>query len=300
LSGLDADVVHTLQVSGKGDRLGSVTIDPWTPRDETVTLPRVWAVTGVVRDQAGRPVADAHVMRRLPDNSWKGVSRTDEQGRFRMTGLPEGDAVLRAMTPGLGLQWDPSETQGDVRVPAGTKDVVVTVDLKLDLVVRVENPADLGQRATGATLRVRREGQTFTLSPQGGPTDGYLWRGLEPKDECTVWIVGSQGPQGTYSVYATGLKPGADVRLRATPGRSILVRLKVPAGANNVQVSAELDGLGVRGEARPDGSYEFRGIPDGTSWKVTGHARVSEDSPSLWGETTASPGATVELELKPE
>jgi protocatechuate 3,4-dioxygenase beta subunit len=300
LSGLDADVVHTLQVSGKGDHLGSVTIDPWTPRDETVTLPRVWAVTGVVRDQAGRPVADARVMRRLPDNSWKGVGRTDEQGRFRMTGLPEGDAVLRAMIPGLGLHRDPNETKGDVRVPAGTNDVVVTVDLGLDLVVRVENLADLGQRAPGATLRVRREGQTLTLSPQGAPTDGYLWRGLETNDECTVWIVGSQGPQGTYSVYATGLKPGADVRLRATPGRSILVRLKVPAGASNVQVSAELDGLAVGGEVRPDGSYEIRGIPDGTSWKVTGHARVSEDSPYLWGRATASPGATVELELKPE
>jgi len=298
LSGLGADVVYTLQVAGKGDDLGSATIDPWTPRDESVTLPRVWLVSGVVRDQAGRPIANAHVMRNVTDGGWSGAGTADEQGRFRVTGLPPGDVALRAMVP--GLTFDLSDATGEVRVRAGARDVVITVDLGLDLVVRVENPADLGPNVTGATLVVRRGAQTIRLSPQGDPTAGYRFRGLQSSDVGTFWIAAQGDPQGTYSVYAPGLRPGADVRVRAAQGRSITVKLKVPAGAGNVHVSAELDGLGVGGEARPDGSYEIRGIPDGTSWTVTGSATPSDRSASLTGQATASAGATVEIELKPQ
>jgi hypothetical protein len=296
LSGLDADVVYTLQVAGKGEDLGPATIDPWTPRDEIVTLPRVWVVAGVVRDQAGRPVANAHVMRKVTDGGWNGTG-SDEQGRFRMTGLPEGDIVLRAMVS--GLPFDHNDTTGEVRVRAGTKDVVITIDLGLDLVVRVENPGDLGPHMPGASLVVRRGAQTIGLSPQGDPTTGYRFRGLQSGDVGTFWIPAQGGQQGTHSVYAPGLRPGADVRVRAMPGRSITVRLKVPAGAENVGVSANLDGLGVGGEARPDGSYEIRGIPDGTSWTVTGYAKPPDSSAWLTGQATASAGATVEIELKP-
>jgi hypothetical protein len=296
LSGLDADVVYTLEVSGKGEDLGSVTIDPWKPRDETVTLPRVWVVAGVVRDQAGRPVTNAHVMRKMSEGAWAGTD-SDEQGRFRMTGLPEGDVVLRAMVP--GLPFDHNDTTGEVRVPAGTKGVVIALDLGLDLVVRVENLSDLGPNTPGAFLVVRRGGQTVHLLPQDAPTTGYRFRGLALGDVGTFWIP-VQGVEGTHSVYAPGLRPGADVRVRAMPGRSIIVRMQVPAGADNVNVSATLDGHGVGGEARPDGSYEIRGIPPGTTWTVKGHARSSGGSIWLTGEATAVAGATVEIELKPQ
>ena len=297
LSGLDSGVVHALEVSGKGDALGSVAMDPWTPRDEIVTLPRVRVVTGLVRDQAGRPVADARVLRRKSGDNWMGTV-TDEQGRFRMSDVPTGDVVLRARVP--GLTWDPRDTTGDVRVPAATTDVVLTVDVRLELVVRVENPGDLGPHPHWATLFVRRGEETFGTSSQGTPTAEFHFVGLESGDDCTFWTSGSQGPQGTYSVFATGLKPGADVRLRATPGRSISVRLKVPPGVDrdDLAVNAELDGLVVGFEAPTDGSFQFRGMPDGTTWTLTGYGHSSDGSTRLTGQATAAAGATVEIELK--
>ena len=213
-----------------------------------------------------------------------------------MTGLLGGDVVLRAMLQ--GLPFDHNDTTGEVRVRAGATDVVLLIDLGLDLVVRVENPDDLGPNLPGAMLVVRRGEQTVQLHAQGALTTGYRFRGLASGDVGTFWIA-VQGREGTHSVYAPGLRPGADVSVRATPARSITVRMKVPAGAVKVNVNANLDGLGVGGVARPDGSYEIRGIPANTSWKVTGHARSSDGSTWLTGEATASAGETVELELNP-
>ena len=42
LNGLDADVVHTLQVTAKGEDLGSVTIDPWTPATTAIRRVDRW------------------------------------------------------------------------------------------------------------------------------------------------------------------------------------------------------------------------------------------------------------------
>jgi hypothetical protein len=211
-----------------------------------------------------------------------------------MTGLPQDDVVLRARVP--GIPFDEAGATGQVRVTAGTRNVVITIDPGLDLVVHVENPRDLGSRLPGASLLVRRGAQTIQLYSDGEPTTGYRFRGLASGDVGTFWIL-SEG--GTHSVHAPGLKPGADVRVRPIAGRSITVRLKGSAGASSVRVSADHEGLGVGGQVRSDGSYEIRGLPEGTSWTITGEALSSDGSTRLTGRATAVAGGTVELELKP-
>jgi 5-hydroxyisourate hydrolase-like protein (transthyretin family) len=297
LSGIDADVTYTLHVAAKSEDLSPVTLDSWTPRDETVTLPRVWIVSGVVRDQAGRPVANAEVMRRVGDDGWNGIG-TDEQGRFKLTGLPQGNVVLRAKVQ--GLRRVDGDTTGDVTVPAGTKDIVLTVDLGLELTVRVDNLAAQGRVSIPGTLLVHRDGQVMHLLAQGAGSGSYRFQGLQTGDECAFWIhVG--GTLGARTAYATGLKPGADVQVSAAEGRSITGMLKMPAGSGNVRVGASTpEGFGVGAQVNPDGTFEIRGLPEGITWTVAGTARSPDGSTWLTGQATVSAGATVEIELKPQ
>jgi hypothetical protein len=198
-----------------------------------------------------------------------------------------------------GGHFDLTDGAGEVRVLAGAKDVVLTLDLGLELTVRVENLGVQGPATPAGTLLVRRGERRLQLSPQGSGSDAYRFLGLRPGDDCTFWIP-AQGPQGDRCVYAPGLRPGGEVTVRAVPSRSITGRLKVPAGAQNLQVSASTDdGPGTGGTVKPDGSFEIRGIPEGTTWTVHGHAQSADGASWFMGQATAAAGASVEIELKP-
>jgi hypothetical protein len=63
------------------------------------------AMTGRVRDSAGAPLADVSV--RLSRDTTTIVARTDNQGRFRFTGLVDGDYMLSALRVGFSPVAEP-------------------------------------------------------------------------------------------------------------------------------------------------------------------------------------------------
>ncbi len=75
---------------------------------EAIELERAGAVEGEVVDDRGDPVAGAKVAKDevpeyLPVGPLPpGVVATDENGEFRLAGLPEGDLTLEAYAPGIG------------------------------------------------------------------------------------------------------------------------------------------------------------------------------------------------------
>lgn len=96
-----------------------------TPRIE---LAREAVVEGDVVDDTGRPVAGARVaLDRVPVVLAEGappprMARTDERGRFRLGGLPEGALVLEAYAADVGrgqvenVRGDRGRTTGNVRI----------------------------------------------------------------------------------------------------------------------------------------------------------------------------------------
>jgi hypothetical protein len=290
---LDPEATWALDVSGSGDDLGRVTIDPWIPRDGTVVLPRTFSVEGVVHDVAGRPVPGVLVMQEVGVNGETG-HRTDGEGRFRITGLAGDDVVLRAALPGHAR--DRAAGSGGVRVPAGATDVVLILDVGLEIVVRVDNPERFPMAQVVARLLVQREGRTLTLDVAGSASAPFRFRGLRPGDDCTFWIAAQGGSD--HAIHVPGLKPGADVLARARPGRSITGRLEVPAGATSLGLGAEHAGLRAWGQVNEDGTFEIRGLPEGTTWVVRGVARSADASTFYMGEVTAKAGDEIQMELK--
>lgn len=87
---------------------------------ERLVLHDAAAVTGVLRDREGRPVADTVVRahfertRSLPDMIVD--ARTDAAGRFTLSKVPLGNVRLTAVVPGQGRAVTLHHVQGDARV----------------------------------------------------------------------------------------------------------------------------------------------------------------------------------------
>jgi len=125
----DYDVTATAGFSGRSDppgfetRLAGVVAGT---TDLRITLARPAPIAGVVRDDAGRPVADAHVC--MPRFGEEQISegRTDEAGRFRIwaaAGAPTTLSIVRAEDFGAGLdRWTKLEN-----VLPGTDDLEITL-----------------------------------------------------------------------------------------------------------------------------------------------------------------------------
>ncbi len=294
LPDLDPDATYSLTLTPPRNRTDLLTppvVKDWRPRDDVFVLERGYVVKGVVRDQTGRPVANASVMRKEGENSWRGGAQTAEDGTFTLAQVPAGQATVAVqVADGMMIRWPDGGLLAQTTVVAGSENVVLTVDLGLALTVVVENPsADRWLQA-----RLTREG----AGPGGGTANAMLrdatarFRGLRSDETYTLSI----GPTSDGSVvYQTGVRAGGDLRVRLAPGKTVTVRVVAPAGAQNVGVSVEGPGFSAPGRAGPDGRVEIRGVPDGT-WKVRVNAQVGSD---WWsGEATVSAGSSVDVEVK--
>lgn len=94
-------------------------------QEQDIVLPAAVVLAGVVRDGAGRPVADARVTcGRYLEMDWQ-ETRSAADGRYELSGLPLPAASVRASAKGVGkderelatragerLEWDPVLTEG--------------------------------------------------------------------------------------------------------------------------------------------------------------------------------------------
>jgi len=158
-----------------------------------LTLPRGAVLRGTVADLAGRPVAGARVAlasdrlhQGAPtdpqlDHAVPSTATTDDDGAFRIEGLPPGPAVLAIEARGHATRLLP-----DLEIPDGTLDLgTLSLAPEALLAGRVSDPD--GAPVAGATVTLHRQIRKgdravsdYVLSP---PTDGagrFRLDGLEP------------------------------------------------------------------------------------------------------------------------
>lgn len=295
LSGLAKGVTYRMSVSAT-DALQHEE-EAWTPADVTIRLERAYTISGVVRDGAGKPVPGANVQCSKDKQAWSGTQAGDD-GRFSCGGLTAGEYYVKARIGWGSEPADGAAAEKDTqRVPAGAKDVVLTVDAGLELVVKIENwPAD-GPTWHNPQLSVEgTRPRNLGWSNEQIDSEGKVrFRGLRDSETYRLWI---PPIAGGLSCVATGLRAGgAEVRVRLTPGKSITGRINAPAGASglNVSASAEGGGYGVSGTIEADGRYRIEGLPEG-SYAVYAHAQV--EKAQWYANGKAAAGGTLDLDLK--
>ncbi len=216
-----------------------------------------WAATssirGVVVTPDGEPVARADVRADREGRSRAAAggdlapwvsSTTDDEGRFALDGLDDGDYTVVARAEGWGATGEPG-------VSAGTRDLVLRLARESVLVGTVR---DAHGPVPAATLVVeRRDGplmRTVVATASTFDADGrYEVHGLPPGDYVVTGVAQGYAPSSEVLVYLTPDRPTeADVLLRA--GGTI--RGRVTSGEHGspiVGARASLEGrLGGGGE----------------------------------------------------
>lgn len=300
--GLNPEALYSLQVQVPPRRmdLKGATRQGWRPSDTEVRLEAGFFVSGVVRDTQGKPVSGATVMHKLAEQNWGGEG-TQQDGTFRIVGLSAGTVTLKARPPSSNWSADDESSGAEVTVPVGTMDIVLVVDRGLELVVRVLGLDERRGRLEGLNALLLRRQPDGTWQQAGwgwgqpaGEAVRVAFTGLKADERYAVWIQ----PQGEEYGWAADLKAGAEATLRMQRGASIRGRLSVPAGLQNLQVSAN-DGRGLwaSGLVEADGRYEIKGLPDGR-WTVSSHAQSADGGVPWHAQGEAPAGGTLDLTLQ--
>ena len=299
--GLDPEGYFTLTVQPPGARkdLRQSAQQAWRPADTEVRLLASFSVSGVVRDQEGRPVAGASVSYRVDATNWSNVN-TGPDGAFVIQGLAAGSVPLRAAAP--SVDGSAREQAPELIVRAGAENVTLTVDRGLDLVVRVPGMDEgrEGQQASVSLLGLHDGVWRVTGSVGTTVRAGQLrvtLVGLDARRTYGVWVPPRPGDD-RYG-YVTDLRPGGEVTVRLVRGGTIRGRLSWPQGAREVNLSCHnAQGLRLGAKVEADGTYELRGLPEG-AWEV--HARGELDNQQLSARASGvAAGSTLDLTLAPE
>ncbi len=287
LTGLDLGGIYTLRIEDKpnGAEPGVLRTD-WRPRDETIRLDRLFRISGVVRDERGRPVAGASVYVDLKGHGYVPSVRTLGDGSFTIDGLPEDTGTLSVS---IGSAESEAIALPKLEVAAGTEDLVLTVRRPRILNVRVEHwPGGRGHLLLSDRGTGREEDGEIEA-------DGTVrFTGLDPAAVYSLWLEWARG-RCAYRPEVRG--DAGEVTLQLEPTKSITGRLLLPegspAGVAGGTVSAEGPGLRVGGIVRPDLTYEVSGLPDG-EWTL--NARMGE----FHGTARARAGETADITLGKE
>ena len=238
LVGLDPAHVYLLDVSPGGKGALPSSTEPWVPSDTTIRLARALRITGVVRDRNGRAVPTARVEASIGEDV--GAHDVDGAGRFVLEGLREGPVGLRAVPPG-GAGGVGADSADWIPVPAGALDAALTLDLGATLAVRVEgwSPEEAVGAAPWASAPeafLEREGGLDGSAIHRAPIadDGTIrFHRLDPDRTYTLWIA----PIGDRSLRKSGVRAGADVRVRLEAGKTLSFRVVGPRSFDDVTIS---------------------------------------------------------------
>jgi uncharacterized GH25 family protein len=302
---LEPSGTYTLQVSAAG--YAPATAEALTvPRAEpvVVTLIPGARVRGYVRNEEGKPVAEAEVE---IDNGERGLSamplrrerppsaRTDAEGAFELQDLQAGSLTLRARAQGYAA----SDPKG-VELAAGQEvsDLVIVLSVGATLVGRVLGPD--GEPRAAANVRLRPAG--LTLGAASGPR-------VQTDRDGRFELVGVPLGDQTFLAEAEGLLP-ATRTLTVQGGRNLL-DFELAAG---LEISGRV--LGPQGEAlgigelevsrqqpglsrteflslEPDGTFHVRGLVAG-DYEV----RVLTEVGVAKAQVTVGPASVVGLVLQ--
>ncbi|MBL8896391.1 MAG: carboxypeptidase regulatory-like domain-containing protein [Planctomycetes bacterium] len=182
---------------------------------------------GVVRDEAGQPVANLRVAGQVGGEYIDARASTDAAGRFRIEGLPAegvslefyGEAIVRKEVPLLVLDRDDQEfsVQRAGKVAGRVVDAQTGLGLD-DFTIRFVSPtlSEGEQTASGYSATWAREGKRFTR------TDGYWDSEGEELPPGTFLAIEARAP-------GRALARAARVAVEAAPARDAVV-LRLGAG----------------------------------------------------------------------
>ncbi|MAW60456.1 MAG: hypothetical protein CMJ94_06445 [Planctomycetes bacterium] len=180
---------------------------------QVVALLPAREITGEVRDASGRPVAGIEVSARPIENipgfvQSTGTTRTDEQGRYHLTPLPEGRFYVH-VGPLLHPINDPVEVElygervfQDLRVGP-------LAGVSFEIVDASSEAAIAGARAQ--IQRISEDGQRGHAQYRSADSQGRIAFEHIPPGEYTVTVLASQyrTSTGTYRIHE-----GADGQVR--------------------------------------------------------------------------------------
>lgn len=243
------------------------------PVDVTITLAAGATARGVVVDGDGRPVRGAHVMHASAN------TRTDGGGRFELTGLPAGPALVAdVMSPDCVVRRDVAlSTSVDNRIElarAGTLRGMV-VDARTgagldDFTIRIVG-GDFPKASIGVTWA--REGQRFQRTAGRWQGDEMMFT---PGSEWRVRIT-APGYAAVVHTCVAKLEHLLVDEVEMTTGANVTGRLVTPfpaSSAGNAEVRlldrapgesrSERYEPGVR--SRADGVFTFAAVAPGQVW----------------------------------
>ena len=319
LVGLDPARRYRLSVSPTSPGSRAAATPRWVPADTTVRLERALRITGVVRDREGRPVSGARVQTLV--GGAIGTYDVDGAGRFVLDGLSEGTVSLRAVpypssdgsfVPDIPLPPAPGgdgslPANGDpdpwIPVRAGATDVVLALDLGATLLVRVdgwspEEGAGAAPFSSPGEAMLVAEGVPFVGVSHGAriADDGTIrFHRLGASKTYTLWIA----PVGDRSLRKSGVRAGADLRVRLEAGKTLSFRVIGPGPLGNVALTLVGCPLSVSSwrAVNEDGTVDLRGYPPG---RYTVQASTSLEGQAYMGMVTVEAGAPrVDLPLVP-
>jgi len=313
LRGLAPEQAFDLNVYVPQGRLDlkRIELKGWSPKDETLTFERAYAIVGKVVDKAGKPAQRVRVeVRKKGDVNDRSTVWVQEDGSFTLNQLESGDYEVRALPQGITSHVRPTapggpdpEEQGWVTVRAGARDVRIVVDLGGKLVVKIAGRApDRGGSGRSMQALLLQEGGSGTrLSGSWKRGDTVEFRGLVDGATYRLWIGGGDG--GKYALREGVKAQAAVLNVTLRSGGTIRGHVRLPAGATaprGLMVNATLAlGIGVSVQADPKtGAFEIRGLPEGTVWRLSAYAWVAKGGSYRGDLPKVTVGADVEIELK--
>jgi hypothetical protein len=289
---------------------GRLTLAPDERRDRTdVTLPRTSAITGQLTDEYGDPIEGVSIRlqrirfvsgrRRLVEAPGASSSRTDDQGRYRISGLQPGSYVVAAYAGQLVLgQADMADIPGyaityfpGTANPSGLRLVPVPASQDLDGVnfplsrtptAAVSGVArtSTGEPVTGGLIlgSSRRAGAvaTTTVGARIQPDGSFEFPNVAPGQYVIQAYKGriKSSAEGEFAALNVTVN-GADVKdllVQTSPGSTITGRVTCDSArapsSRNLELSAvpadadlaPLDGNLARADIRNDWTFEMSGI----------------------------------------
>jgi hypothetical protein len=235
-------------------------------------------VSGIVLDVEGNPVPNADVLAFFdtPENidkkqapTVRSYTKTNEQGTFRLGGLPGGPFVLEAASEGQGTVWRPG---GLIHTSAEITDLEILMEPIITVYGQVLN--DLDAPVVGAAINAGSPGRRRVRRPTSNP-DVFHYKArarnthsaedgtfqLEGVPESQGWMINATHPEYKRSIQV--MDPGQiDVWVQMTSGINLRGTVRDTEGLVLGQVQLWM--LTADGEPSAftdfDGTFLFGGL----------------------------------------